>query len=125
MNAFSVQLSRTAKISLLAGLLGGLMAGNQHAQLLGGGGLLEGGSTSSGSTGSTTTYRGQARVVAGALVGTGILGSDTRPLDSSGGVRATSAPSADHNMVVMAEAGDAVTFGADNAGYSEAAGANA
>jgi hypothetical protein len=125
MNASRIQFSRAAKVSLLAGLLGALTVGNQHAQLLGGGGLLGGGSTSNGSTSSTTTYRGQARVVAGALVGTGISVSDTGPLCSDGGVRETSLLSADYNMMVMAEAAHAMTYGANNMAYSEASVANA
>src|SRR5262249_19792612 len=73
---------------------------------------------------STTTYRGEAKVVAGAVVGVGVSVSDTGPLDANGGVRETSLLSADYNMMVVAEAAHALTFGANNVAYSEAAVAN-
>src|SRR5881628_2362663 len=84
--------ARSAAASVLAGLLCFLPASNQRAQIVVGGISLGGNtsSTPSTSTSGTTSYRGEAAVVAGAALGLGLSVSDTGPLPSSGGAQETS-----------------------------------
>ena len=122
MKVRSSVLSRSVATTVVTSLLCLLPASNERAQIVVGGISVGGSSssTASTSTSDTTSYRGEAAVVAGAALGVGLSVSDTGPLPSSGGAQETSLLSAEAQMMLSAEAAHASTIGQAGMTASEA-----
>src|SRR6266404_414010 len=122
MKVRSSVLSRSVATTVVTSLLCLLPASNERAQIVVGGINVGGSSssTASTSTSDTTSYRGEAAVVAGAALGVGLSVSDTGPLPSSGGAQETSLLSAEAQMMLSTEAAHASTIGQAGMTASEA-----
>ena len=121
MKARSMWLLRSVAVSLLAGLLSCLTTGHPQAQTLVGGIGLGGSSGGSATTTSgTTSYRGEAAVVAGTALGIPVSVSDTGPLPSSGGAQEASLLEQDFYGMLSVAVCHAATIGQADVSYSEA-----
>ena len=118
MNIKRIRCKRAAAASLALAAVSWLGVSNQQAQIA----SLLGGTSASGSTDSSASvsFRGEASVASGNVLGVPVSVCDTGPLPSSGGALEASLLTVDVCELVSLEVGHATTIGQQSAASSEA-----